>query len=138
MEEPGMEGAGSWQNDVEARVREAIARALEGTAQQILANGAAHRPKEPQAPAAPRPEALDGRPAGLPAEMALDPPSGREGPTREQMLQVIGRHMGEGREHFARDGRPLESPEAVLHAMEEDGFVIVGQRVALPAGYRGD
>lgn len=133
----GPEREDAWQADVEARLREAIARALEGTAQQILSNGFAHRtPVEHETAPAPGPEVPVDHRTTMPASPAPGPETG-PGPSRAQMLEIIGRHMAQGQEHFGRDGRPLTSPEAALSAMEDDGFIIVGQRVALPAGYRG-
>lgn len=128
------EREGAWHDEVESRVREAIARALEGTAQQILANGL----QKPQAekPAQRPPEGLNGTPADGQLTGRWPEPQPPSGPTRSQMLEVIGQHMAQGREHFARDGRSLETPEAVLDAMEQDGYIIVGERVTLPAGYQ--
>lgn len=130
------EREGAWQDEVESRLREAIARALEGTAQQILANGV-HKPQAPDAPKGPPPGVgtapADGQ---LPGHWP-EPHAPTSGPTRDQMLEVIRRHMAQGQEHFARDGRPLAQPGAVLQALEQDGYVIVGQRVTLPAGYQG-
>lgn len=130
------EREGAWQADVESWLREVIARALEGTAQQILHNGVP-KPLIPKTPKAPPPGPGTAPADGQPMNPWPEPQGPGSGPTRGQILEVIRRHMAQGQEHFTRDGRPLSEPGAVLEAMEQDGFVIVGHRVTLPAGYQG-
>lgn len=130
------EREGAWQAEMESWLREVIARALEGTAQQILNDGVP-KPLVHKTPAAP-PRSAGSAPDGgqpTPSWPAAQGPG--NGPSRDEILEVIRRHMAQGQEHFARDGRPLSEPGEVLEAMEQDGFVIVGHRVTLPAGYQG-